>query len=180
MAAASIVAALMYFNPKLTEHPGKLIFLMCLCEAISVWSTLMDALGIEKIICYLGVDAQIMVTMGYFVKDQAQAIALISTTNYFLQHYFQLLSLSLNFCLCLDIVLTMGNPFEPHDRRMKFYLTGSLVTAALLTWLTLDSKAVSQIFSCVTVELIKEVEIKAAFGVAFLSTYILYAIFSVA
>jgi hypothetical protein len=57
ISAASIVAALMYFNPKLMQHPGKLIFLMCICEAISVWSTLMTALGIEKIICYLGVDA---------------------------------------------------------------------------------------------------------------------------
>jgi hypothetical protein len=47
----------MYFNPKLMQHPGKLIFLMCMCEAISVWSTLMSALGMEKIICYFGVDA---------------------------------------------------------------------------------------------------------------------------
>jgi hypothetical protein len=31
--------------------------LMCMCEAISVWSTLMSALGMEKIICYFGVDA---------------------------------------------------------------------------------------------------------------------------
>lgn len=84
-----------------------------------------------------------MVTMAYFVKNQAQAISLISTTNYFVQNYFQLLSLSLNFCLCLDIVLTMGNPFSPHDRRMKFYLIGSLFSAIVLTGLTLSSKAVS-------------------------------------
>jgi hypothetical protein len=38
--AAAGVATLMYFNPKLKEHPGELIFLMCLCEGVAVWSTL--------------------------------------------------------------------------------------------------------------------------------------------
>jgi len=180
MSAASLVAGLMYFNPKLTEHPGKLIFLMCICEAISVWSTLMDALGVEKIICYFGVDASLLVTAGYFVESQGQAISLISSTNYFVQNYFQLLSLSLNFCLCLDIVLTMGSPFSPHDRRMKTYLLSSLFSAGLLTGLTLNSKMVSQLTLPVSLQQINRLEVKAAIGVIFLSVYIIYAIFSVA
>lgn len=56
MFAASGVAGLMFFNPKLQEHPGYLIFLMCLCEGIAVWCTLMQSLGIQSVICYFGMD----------------------------------------------------------------------------------------------------------------------------
>lgn len=97
-----------------------------------------------------------------------------------MQHYFQLLSLSLNFCLCLDIVLTMGNPFSPHDRRMKFYLLSSMFSAGLLSGLTLNSRIVSQLALPVDLQQINHLEVKAALGVIFLSCYILYAIFSVA
>lgn len=83
-----------------------------------------------------------MATLGYFVTSQSQAITVLESSNLLIQHYFQLLSLSLNFCLCLDIVLTMSNPFSPHERRMKFYLIGSLVSAAVLSKLTLAASSI--------------------------------------
>ena len=55
--AASLVAALMYFNPKLMQHPGKLIFMMCICEAINVWATLMQVLNVRKIVCWFDLDS---------------------------------------------------------------------------------------------------------------------------
>jgi len=79
--AASLVAALMYFNPKLMEHPGRLIFLMCISEAISVWCTLMMSLKIEKIICYFQLDDALLITLGYFVKSQTEAMALLEKSN---------------------------------------------------------------------------------------------------
>ena len=56
--------------------------------------------------------------------------------NFIIQHYFQLISLSINFCLCLDVVLTMSSPFSPHERRMKFYVIASVISAALIAALT--------------------------------------------
>jgi len=52
--------------------------------------------------------------------------------------YFQFLSLSLNFFLCLDLIFTLRNPFSPHDRRMKYYKFSSILMAALFTLTTVD------------------------------------------
>jgi hypothetical protein len=75
----------------------------------------------------------------------------------------------------------MGNPFSPHDRRMKFYLVGSLIMAAMLSRTTLASSSIANyITNPVTIEKAKEIEFKAALGVGFFSIYVIYAIFSVA
>lgn len=176
--AASLVASLMHFNSKLMEHPGKLIFLMCICEAISVWATLMQVLNIQNVICYLGIDQQLLSVVPWWITTQEQAINVLERTNTMICHYFQLLSLCLNFCLCLDIVLTMSNPFSPHDRRMKFYLLGCVPSAAVLTKFMMSSSVVYYFAGNATI--LTKMQSQAAIGVVFLSIYILYASFSVA
>lgn len=140
--ATTGVATLMYFNPKLKEHPGELIFLMCLCEGVAVWSTLIQAIGTETVICYFEMDKSLMLTAGFWFKDQATTVTFLTESNFILQHFFQLLSLSLNFCLCLDIVLTMSSPFSPHDRRMKFYIIMSGCIATIATKMTMGSRII--------------------------------------
>lgn len=54
---------------------------------------------------------------------------------YFVQ-FFQFFALSLNFCLCLDIVLTLKAPFEPANRRGKWYVTVSAIVATFLAGTT--------------------------------------------
>jgi len=46
------------------------------------------------------------------------------------------MSLALNFCLCHDLIKTLKDPFYPGKRRMKFYLYGSFIVAALVTILS--------------------------------------------
>lgn len=58
--------------------------------------------------------------------------------NYSVLDYFQFLSLCLNFFLCLDLVLTLRNPFYPHDRRMKFYKVSSFVMALVCNFTVMD------------------------------------------
>jgi hypothetical protein len=75
----------------------------------------------------------------------------------------------------------MGNPFSPHERRMKFYLIGSGVAAMVLSQITLASSSIQNfINSPISALDAKEIERNAAFGVVFLSVYVIYAIFSVA
>eukprot|EP00347_Sterkiella_histriomuscorum_P009160 403342290 len=38
----------------------------------------------------------------------------------------------LNLCLCIDLILTLRNPFYPSKRRVKFYLIGSVIIVLLL------------------------------------------------
>lgn len=41
--------------------------------------------------------------------------------------FFQTMSLLLNMCLCLDLILTLMNPFYPSKRRLKYYLFFAVV-----------------------------------------------------
>ena len=42
------------------------------------------------------------------------------------------MSLLLNMCLCIDLILTLRNPFYPSKRRVKFYIIFSFIIVALL------------------------------------------------
>jgi hypothetical protein len=81
----------------------------------------------------------------------------------------------------MDIVITMASPFSPHDRRMKFYILGSLIGAAIISSTTPGRK----LFNEMENDTFKSgdsttIMWKSGMAVVFLSIYILYATFSVA
>ena len=178
---------MMNYNPKLMEHPGKLIFLMCLCEAISVWSTVIQFLGPEKVICYFGINETLAASVGWLYPniDDDKSISVLQNCNFVIQHYFQLVSLSLNFCLCLDVVLTMSSPFSPHERRMKFYVIMCIIMAALISAVTPGRNLTERVYGTNTASKsvpeasVNLLEIKAAIGAATFTAYVLYSTFSV-
>jgi len=45
---------------------------------------------------------------------------------------FQLLSLMLNICLCVDLILTIKSPFNPASSRSKFYYLASAALPIML------------------------------------------------
>ena len=49
------------------------------------------------------------------------------------------MSLGMNFCLCLDLMLTLWSPFTNQSKRLKFYLMGSFTCAFLETFSTWKS-----------------------------------------
>ena len=57
--AASIVAVLMYSNKRLMQHPNKLIFGMCICEAAAAWHAIISHIGAKTWICYFNLDSMI-------------------------------------------------------------------------------------------------------------------------
>jgi hypothetical protein len=52
---------------------------------------------------------------------------LLCTYNQTFYTFFQLLSLMLNLCLCIDLILTIYNPFQPSAKRLKWYVGSSIV-----------------------------------------------------
>jgi len=46
--------------------------------------------------------------------------------------FFQLISLMLNLCLCVDLIITIWDPFSPAHRRTKFYYMISGATSFVL------------------------------------------------
>ena len=99
---------------------------------------------------------------------------LLAQSNFKVLQFFEFVSLALNLFLCLDIVLTMRNPFYPHERRMKFYLAFSLVLAGICFPLSLQ-----RISAPAEEEKLDKHE-RALFSVCFLTVYIIFAITSVA
>lgn len=88
-------------------------------------------------------------------------------------------ALGLNFCLCLELILTMRDPFYPAGRRMKWYLLFSILFAVIVPFMTIgrglsinysedtegDSKFVSTVF-------------ESAFTVCLISLFFIFAIYS--
>ena len=70
-----------------------------------------------------------------------KARELLANTNDFFFQYFSLLTLALNTCLCIDLILTLRNPFQPAKIRMMLYLGISVVGCIPLSLLTLESIA---------------------------------------
>ena len=100
---------------------------------------------------------------------------LLRTSNFNILQLFEFISLALNFFLCLDIVLTMRNPFYPHERRMKFYLPLSVIIGVI--GFSLSLKRVSD-----PLDGDKRLSLygRALFSVFFLTMYIIFAISSLA
>lgn len=72
-------------------------------------------------------------------EDYNYALHLLTETNNFSFQYFSLLTLFLNMCLCIDLILTLKNPFEPAKRRTKIYLGLSGLICLPLAIFTKDS-----------------------------------------
>lgn len=53
--------------------------------------------------------------------------------------FFQVMSLGMNISLCIDLVLTLREPFYPAKRRLKFYLMSSFVLAVFIALTSIGS-----------------------------------------
>jgi uncharacterized membrane protein len=87
-------------------------------------------IGVSRVICYLQLERIYQMTT-FWDTNETDTIALLNYSNYNILQFFEFVSLSLNFFLCLDIVLTMRNPFYPHDRRMNWYLPMSVILGTI-------------------------------------------------
>ena len=138
---------------------------------------MVSQLGPHKVICYLKLD-QLYQATTWTDKESNDVINMLQTSNFDILQIFEFMSLALNLFLCMDIVLTMRNPFYPHDRRMKYYLPLSVFFAFI--GFTFSLKRLSKQH----VEGEEEEKInmheRALFSVAFLSFYIVFAVTSVA
>jgi len=89
--------------------------------------------------------------------------------------FFEYISLALNFFLCLDIVLTMRNPFYPHERRMKLYLPIAVFLASVAFPLSLK-----RITAPIDQDPKLSMYARALYSVSFITVYIMFAVTSVA
>ena len=131
-------------------------------------------MSVAKMICYFELD-QLLMTTTFNAMTEAEAIHMLRNSNFNFLQFFEFISLALNFFLCLDIVLTMRNPFYPHERRMKLYLPLAVLIACCGYSLTL-----SRVSAPAKSDPILSIYDRAMFSVSFLTVYIIFAITSVA
>lgn len=133
------VALTIFYNKKLRQHPSPLIAYICIVEAINCWSSLLRFLKTSTIICYFNLYTIFDYTRFKNPKDcskdqvQFETFLMLQWSNILLNNFFELLSLGLNTCLCIDLVLTLWSPFEVASRRMTFYQLSSVIGSFLLT-----------------------------------------------
>jgi len=133
MFCACYVAYTIFYNAKLSIHPSKLIGYMCLCEGIASYNALIWAANPEVVICYFGLHYLFSWTL-FGQVDYLKALQVLCKSNQVVVTFFQFLSLAFNFCLCLDLISTLRNPFYPHKRKMKWYILGSVLVVAFMTF----------------------------------------------
>lgn len=126
----------MYRNKNLLAHPNKLIFFMCIAEAVAAWHAILAHLGIAQVICYFNLQ-DLLAWSTFDLRTEPQYIQLLERSNFNILSFAEFFSLALNSFLCLDIFYTLRNPFYPHERRMKFYLWGSGVIGFICFMCTL-------------------------------------------
>lgn len=68
--------------------------------------------------------------------EYQEGLTFLCHTNSITFTFFQTMSLALNFCLCHDLIKTLGDPFYPGKRRMKWYFYGSGLIALVFTAIT--------------------------------------------
>jgi hypothetical protein len=141
MLGSLFVATTIMFSKKLQAHPQTLIAYTCICEAISSFNGVIYTIGTTRTICYLDMH-QLFSWSVLFSRDKAnynRMLHMLEASNNFSFQYFSLLTLFLNMCLCIDLILTLKNPFEPAKRRTKIYLALSGVICLPLAILTQNS-----------------------------------------
>ena len=63
--------------------------------------------------------------------------------------WFQLISLALNTCLCIDLILTISDPFSPARSRLKWYYLWSVLSSSLVILLVYMFDPLIEEFDCV-------------------------------
>jgi hypothetical protein len=140
MIGSIFVATMIFSSSKLQVHPQRLIAYTCVSEAISSFNGVIWSIGTRNMIEYLDMGSLFELTVLYRNEESSNiGLDTLEYSNDFFFQYFSLLTLALNTCLCIDLILTLKNPFQPAKNRMLIYLAASIVTCIPLTFLTKDS-----------------------------------------
>lgn len=130
---ASIFVFISVFSvPKLRAHPNNMIGFISLFEGIGTYHTVVWAINSMQFIEFFGLQKLIQYTFIFppitSTKDACQTLC--GFNRIIGSGFFGLMSLGMNTCLCIDLYLTLKQPFYPASRRLKFYLLGSVIFSA--------------------------------------------------
>lgn len=143
-----VVSFTIFIDKRLRSHPQPLIAYICLFEAMMSWNALMAVLNPVYVSCKLGLNMLLMNTYTPFENphddvvisnvtstplwnNEVYNLNALCWSNQAFYLCFQTVSLLLNLCLCLDLILTLQSPFTPATSRVKWYFTFSILIPSL-------------------------------------------------
>lgn len=130
----AIVALSIFYDRRLSDHPSPLIAQICVIEAVLCFNSLIKFLEPQYVVCYF----RLYLTLGKTTWiSYNKATLILIWANQVINNVAQLVSLSLNMSLCVDLVLTLLSPFDVARNRMAYYETVSFlfgVGFGILIW----------------------------------------------
>ena len=131
------IATTIMFNKKLQTPPQPMLAWICIAEACMSYHALIEVINPLYFICYTKSYRTFWKTIFHLnvdkgSKDETKAANILCESNQIFYAFFQLISLTLNTCLCIDLILTIYDPFSPAGRRTKLYYLFSLVISTFI------------------------------------------------
>ena len=122
---------LVYYNKELQAHPMRLFMWIAFADALYFSNTFFPLytcqLGIPNMVCWLV----------YWEKPTYVSLSKVMVTLYnsiqWIEFFGLYLSLCLNICLMIDLVLMIKFPFNSKDKRMTRYIVVSMISAVLVS-----------------------------------------------
>lgn len=98
------------------------------------WNAFFQVIGPVTVSCYFGLDQYLSATIHFStsITTDMNALNTLCVSNQIFFDMFQIASLTLNLCLCIDLIMTIYSPFTPASNRLKWYYLSSAVTALIL------------------------------------------------
>jgi len=140
---AGILVALSYILSKnLRSHPSFLVVMICICESIATFHMILGAFNVTGYIKSLRLhDALYYMLLGADVRTSSSSIMdlheryaeILCESNNMLVNSFSLASIMFNICLCIDLLLTLRNPFSPPHGRNRWFVIGTAIISVSIT-----------------------------------------------
>ena len=141
---AGVLVALSYIlSKKLRSHPSFLIVLMCICESIATFHMLLGTFNVTDLVKTLGLNDLLyhllfkmdLRSESSQIRDLHERYAeLLCESNNMMVNTFSQASIMFNICLCIDLLLTLRNPFSPPQRRNKFFIGITVCESLFMTY----------------------------------------------
>ena len=129
------IASTIFYNNKLQSHPQPMIAWICIAEACMSWNALMEVINPVSVICYFSFARVFGITIFHYDMTEAETFNQMNNlceSNSMFYSFFQLVSLTLNLCLCIDLIMTIYDPFSPAYRRTNLYYLFSITSSIVL------------------------------------------------
>lgn len=116
------------------KHPNYLILIFSIVNVMSCYHLMIYMFNAHDTLCYVGTPQLLAVYLKPFAPKftQLDALILLTEANTGLFEFWQLMALCLNACMCYDLMIGFKNPFQPGERRLDFYIIGSILVPMVL------------------------------------------------